>query len=108
HTLADLMGDFGLSAVAAAAAVSCAARAFSAHDRLRASWLLFAASALVAGLGNAVWGWYEVVLHQAPPSPSPADWMFLFFAPSPWPAPWSTTASRDPPSAGSNCRSTGS
>jgi len=81
HTLADLMGDFGLSAVAAAAAVSCAVRAFTAHGRLRVSWLLFAASALVAGLGNAVWGWYEVVQHQPPPSPSPADWMFLFFAP---------------------------
>jgi diguanylate cyclase (GGDEF)-like protein/PAS domain S-box-containing protein len=81
HTLADLMGDFGLSAVAAAAAASCAARAFTARGRLRASWLLFAASALVAGLGNAVWGWYEVVLHQSPPSPSLADWVFLFFAP---------------------------
>ena len=81
HTLADLMGDFGLSAVAAAAAVSCAARALTAHGRLRVSWLLFAASALVAGLGNAVWGWYEVVLHQPPPSPSPADCLFLFFAP---------------------------
>jgi len=81
HTLADLMGDFGLSSVAAAAAVSCAARAFTSRGRLRAAWLLFAASALVAGLGNAVWGWYEVVQHQPPPSPSPADWMFLFFAP---------------------------
>ena len=81
HTLADLMGDFGLSAVAALAAVSCAVRAFAARGRLRVSWLLFAASALVAGLGNGVWGWYEIVLHHPPPSPSVADWMFLFFAP---------------------------
>jgi diguanylate cyclase (GGDEF)-like protein/PAS domain S-box-containing protein len=75
------MGDFGLAAVAALAAVSCAARAFAARGRLRVSWLLFAASALVAGLGNGVWGWYEIVLHSSPPSPSVADWMFLFFGP---------------------------
>jgi diguanylate cyclase (GGDEF)-like protein len=81
HTLADIMGDFGLTMVAAAAAVSCTARAFTLHGRPRASWLLFAASALVAGLGNAVWGWYEIVLHRQPPSPSIADWVFLFFAP---------------------------
>lgn len=81
YTLADLMGDFGLSAVGALAALSCAWRALVARRRLRVSWLLFAASALVAGLGNAVWGWYEVVLKSTPPSPSVADWMFLFFAP---------------------------
>ncbi len=81
HTLADVMGDFGLSAVAAAAAVSCTVRAFTVRGRLRVSWLLFAASALVAGLGNAVWGWYEIVLHYPPPSPSLADWVFLFFGP---------------------------
>jgi len=75
------MGDFGLSAVAAFAAFSCTARALTARGRLRASWLLFAASALVAGIGNGVWGWYEIVLQHPPPSPSVADWMFLFFAP---------------------------
>lgn len=81
YTLADVMGDFGLAAVAALAAVSCAGRALVAHGRLRVSWFLFAASALVAGLGNGVWGWYEIVLRNAPPSPSVADWMFLFFGP---------------------------
>lgn len=81
YTLADVIGDFGLSAAAAFAAFSCAARALLARGRLRVSWLLFAASALVAGLGNGVWGWYEIVLHRLPPSPSIADWLFLFFAP---------------------------
>jgi diguanylate cyclase (GGDEF)-like protein/PAS domain S-box-containing protein len=81
YTLADLMGDFGLSTVAALAAASCAGRALLARGRLRLSWFLFAASALVAGLGNGVWGWYEIVLQHPPPSPSVADWMFLFFAP---------------------------
>ena len=81
YTLADVMGDFGLAAVAALAAISCGCRAWVARGRLRVSWLLFAASALVAGLGNGVWGWYEIVLHHAPPSPSVADWMFLFFGP---------------------------
>jgi diguanylate cyclase (GGDEF)-like protein len=82
HTLADWMGDFGLSAVAVLAGASCVARALTVHGRLRASWLLFALSALVAGLGNGVWGWYELVLNQVPPSPSLADWVFLLFAPS--------------------------
>lgn len=82
HTLADWMGDFGLSAVAVLAAASCVARSARLTGRLRVSWLLFAASALVAGLGNGVWGWYELVLNQVPPSPSLADWLFLLFAPS--------------------------
>lgn len=81
YTPADVIGDFGLAAVAALAAVSCAVRAMAARGRLRVSWFLFAASALVAGLGNGAWGWYEIVLRNAPPSPSVADWMFLFFGP---------------------------
>ena len=81
NTLADLMGDLGLSAVAVAAGISCLLRAFSVRGSLRTSWLLFAASASMAGLGNAIWGWYELVLHRSPPSPSVADWAFLLFAP---------------------------
>jgi diguanylate cyclase (GGDEF)-like protein/PAS domain S-box-containing protein len=81
HSLADLMGDFGLSAVATAAGFSCVARALTGAGRTRLSWFLFAGSALFAGFGNAVWGWYELVLREPPPYPSLADWVFLFFAP---------------------------
>ena len=80
-TLAELMGDLGLAAGAVAAGVSCVLRACAARGSLRASWLLFAASATTAGLGNGIWGWYELVAHRSPPSPSLADWVFLLFAP---------------------------
>lgn len=80
-SLGDLMGDLGLSVVAVAAGISCVLRAWALRGSLRASWLLFAASASTAGLGNGIWGWYELVLHRSPPSPSVADWVFLFFAP---------------------------
>jgi diguanylate cyclase (GGDEF)-like protein/PAS domain S-box-containing protein len=81
HTLADVIGDFGLAGAAVLAAVSSIRRALRLHGRWRASWLLFAGSALVAGFGNAVWGWYELVLREPTPFPSMADWAFLCFAP---------------------------
>ncbi|MFF9201381.1 putative bifunctional diguanylate cyclase/phosphodiesterase [Streptomyces sp. NPDC014986] len=79
--LALIMGDFGLSAAAAAAAVSCAVYARSPRTRFRPAWLLFALSSAMAALGNLVWGWYEVVLGVEVPSPSYADLFFLCFAP---------------------------
>ncbi|MEW2454930.1 putative bifunctional diguanylate cyclase/phosphodiesterase [Streptomyces albus] len=100
QTLALIMGDFGLSAAALLAAGSClwyahtqrrnAEGAGAAHlppaerARLRASrpaWVLFSVSSLMAGLGNGVWGWYELVLDQPVPRPSLADFCFLLFAP---------------------------
>ena len=75
------MGDFGLAAAAVLAAASSLRRALQMRGRWRASWLLFGGSALVAGFGNAVWGWYELVLRESPPFPSMADWAFLCFAP---------------------------
>ncbi|MGV9787929.1 putative bifunctional diguanylate cyclase/phosphodiesterase [Streptomyces sp. NPDC003435] len=79
--LALFMGDFGLSAAAGTAAVSCFLYARSRRVRFRPAWLLFALSSAMAALGNAVWGWYEVVLDQTVPSPSYADLFFLCFAP---------------------------
>ena len=81
RTVSDVMGDFGLAAAAVLAAGSSLRRALRLAGRARLSWLLFAGSALVAGFGNAVWGWYELVLRQPPPFPSMADWAFLCFAP---------------------------
>ncbi|MFJ6724944.1 putative bifunctional diguanylate cyclase/phosphodiesterase [Streptomyces sp. NPDC091281] len=78
--LALVMGDFGLSAAAATAAVSCFLHARTGV-RFRLAWLLFALSSTMAALGNLVWGWYEVVLDQPVPSPSYADLFFLCFAP---------------------------
>ncbi|GGX21226.1 membrane associated phosphodiesterase [Streptomyces malachitofuscus] len=79
--LALVMGDFGLSAAAGAAAVSCVVYARSPRTRFRPAWLLFGLSSAMASLGNLVWGWYEVVLGVPVPSPSYADLFFLCFAP---------------------------
>ena len=75
------MGDFGLSAAAGTAAVSCFLYARSRRVRFRPAWLLFSLSSAMAALGNLVWGWYEVVLGRPVPSPSLADLFFLCFAP---------------------------
>ncbi|MDX3368859.1 phosphodiesterase, partial [Streptomyces sp. ME02-6987-2C] len=79
--VAKIMGDFGLSAAAAAAAVSCFLYARGRRVRFRPAWLLFALSSAMASLGNLVWGWYEVVLRVPVPNPSYADLFFLCFAP---------------------------
>lgn len=76
-----IMGDFGLSAAAGAAAVSCFRYARSSRIRFRPAWLLFSLSSAMASLGNLIWGWYEVVLGRPVPSPSYADGFFLCFAP---------------------------
>ncbi|WP_367045126.1 EAL domain-containing protein [Streptomyces sp. Je 1-332] len=76
-----IMGDFGLSVAAAAAAVSCFRYSRTRRSRFRPAWLLFALSSAMASLGNGVWGWYEVVLEQPVPSPGLADLFFLCFAP---------------------------
>ncbi|MFK0120264.1 EAL domain-containing protein [Streptomyces sp. NPDC090994] len=81
HRLALFMGDFGLAAAAAAAAVSCFLYARARHVRFRPAWLLFALSSAMACAGNVVWGWYEVVLRRPVPDPSYADLFFLCFAP---------------------------
>ncbi|WP_432137845.1 MULTISPECIES: putative bifunctional diguanylate cyclase/phosphodiesterase [unclassified Streptomyces] len=79
--LALVMGDFGLSAAAGTAAVSCFLYARTRRVRFRPAWLLFALSSAMAALGNGVWGWYEVLLERPVPSPSYADLFFLCFAP---------------------------
>ncbi|MEU5520327.1 EAL domain-containing protein [Streptomyces sp. NPDC052079] len=79
--LALIMGDFGLSAAAGAAAVSCVVYARTPGTRFRPAWLLFGLSSAMASLGNLVWGWYEVVLGVTVPNPSYADLFFLCFAP---------------------------
>ncbi|WP_329072493.1 putative bifunctional diguanylate cyclase/phosphodiesterase [Streptomyces sp. NBC_01429] len=79
--LALFMGDFGLSLAALIAAVSCFFYARGHTSRFRPAWLLFSFSSAMASAGNAVWGWYEVVLDEPVPSPSFADLFFLCFAP---------------------------
>ncbi|RST04161.1 EAL domain-containing protein [Streptomyces sp. WAC07149] len=80
--LAKFMGDFGLSAAGLLAAASCYHYARAIGRRERPAWLMFAFSSLMGAVGNAVWGWYEVVLGQKVPESSPADFAFLCFAPA--------------------------
>nr|WP_312871135.1 diguanylate cyclase [Streptomyces lonarensis] len=79
--LALIMGDFGLSAAALLASGSCLWYARTRAGEFRAAWVLFGLSSLMVGLGNAVWGWYEVVLGEPVPRTSVADLCFLLFAP---------------------------
>ncbi|MEV7088098.1 EAL domain-containing protein [Streptomyces sp. NPDC093085] len=79
--LALFMGDFGLSIAALIAAVSCFFYARRQDGRFRPAWLLFSFSSAMASAGNAVWGWYEVVLERPVPNPCLADLLFLCFAP---------------------------
>ncbi|MFJ4860317.1 MULTISPECIES: EAL domain-containing protein [unclassified Streptomyces] len=79
--VAEIMGDFGLSAAGLLAAISCYTYARAIDSRERPAWLLFAFSSLMGAGGNAVWGWYEVILGQEVPKPSLADFAFLCFAP---------------------------
>lgn len=79
--VATIMGDFGLSAAAGIAAISCFLYARNRRVRFRLAWLLFGLSSAMASLGNLVWGWYEVVLKRPVPTPSYADGFFLCFAP---------------------------
>ncbi|MEW2554615.1 EAL domain-containing protein [Streptomyces zhihengii] len=79
--VALIMGDFGLSAAALVAAVSCLLYARTEECRFRSAWLLFSLSSFMACAGNAVWGWYEVVLAAPVPTPSAADLFFMCFAP---------------------------
>ncbi|PJE96221.1 phosphodiesterase [Streptomyces carminius] len=82
ESVALVMGDFGLSLAAFTAAGSCLhyARTHPGNP-FRPAWAMFALSSAMAGLGNGVWGWYEVVLDTSVPSPSAADFCFLLFAP---------------------------
>ncbi|WP_245834127.1 diguanylate cyclase domain-containing protein [Streptomyces aidingensis] len=79
--LALIMGDFGLSAAALVACGSCLSYAWMRAGRFRPAWTLFGLSSLMLGLGNGVWGWYEVVLARPVPRTSAADLCFLLFAP---------------------------
>ncbi|MFC4030700.1 putative bifunctional diguanylate cyclase/phosphodiesterase [Streptomyces polygonati] len=79
--VALIMGDFGLAAASATATVSALLYARRVAGQHRPAWLLFAFSSAMLALGNAIWGWYEVVLREPVPQTSAADFCFLMFAP---------------------------
>ena len=73
------ISDLGESAVAMLAAVSCALAAWSSSGRLRVAWAGLAGATLSWAVGQAVWSWYELVLHTPTPFPGLPDIGFLGF-----------------------------
>ena len=73
------ISDLGESAVAMLAAVNCSLAAWSSSGRLRVAWAGLARATLSWAVGQAVWSWYELVLHSATPFPGLPDVGFLGF-----------------------------
>ncbi|HEY5182186.1 MAG TPA: GGDEF and EAL domain-containing protein [Dermatophilaceae bacterium] len=71
--------DLGVSAAALLAAVNCALAARSASGRLRVAWAGLAGATLSWAVGEAIWSWYELILHQPGPFPGLADLGYLGF-----------------------------
>ncbi|TMD04890.1 MAG: EAL domain-containing protein [Chloroflexi bacterium] len=80
-TLTTAADDGYSTLVPMAAALACwwASRRYA--GRSRAGWILLGASALSWGLGSAIWSYYDFVLKQTVPFPSPADAGFLLAVP---------------------------
>jgi diguanylate cyclase (GGDEF)-like protein/PAS domain S-box-containing protein len=80
--LAVVVDDLGTTSAAAVAAASClfvARRCPTA--RSRRGWLLVGLACGSWSAGNVIWAYFELVLHQEAPFPSPADLGYLGFVP---------------------------
>ena len=74
-----LVVDIGTVAAAAAATCAAAWRAWTLTGRARTSWAVMAGAFGAAAVGEGIWAWYELVLGQDTPFPSPADVAYLTF-----------------------------
>jgi diguanylate cyclase (GGDEF)-like protein len=79
HHVDRMFSDLGEGAVALLAAVNCALAARAASGRLRLAWAGLAGATLSWAIGEAIWSWYELVLHVATPFPGLSDVGFLGF-----------------------------
>ena len=73
--------DIGEAVAALIAAGSCAYAAVRNIGRVRLAWGLFGLSALSWGIGEVIWSWKEVLLHEDVPFPSIADVGYLLAIP---------------------------
>jgi diguanylate cyclase len=71
--------DLSETSIALLAAVSCALAARSAAGRLRIAWAGLAGATLWWAAGDAIWAWYELVLHVETPFPGLPDLGYLGF-----------------------------
>jgi diguanylate cyclase (GGDEF)-like protein len=79
HNVDRTFSDLGETAVALLAAVNCALAASSASGRLRLAWGGLAMATLFWAVGQAVWSWYELIVHVETPFPGLADVGYLGF-----------------------------
>src|SRR5947207_9075094 len=73
--------DVGEAVAALVAAVACSGAAWRHRGRMRLAWALFGASAVVWTAGEATRSYFEIILNQRVPFPSPADVGFLAAVP---------------------------
>lgn len=73
------LDDVVLLLAAAFATGAAAWRATTLSGRARRSWAVMAAAFGAAALGEAIWGWYELVAKRETPFPSLADAAYLSF-----------------------------
>ncbi|MCU1483443.1 MAG: Diguanylate cyclase/phosphodiesterase with sensor(S) [Actinomycetia bacterium] len=72
----QVLSDVLFIGVPLAAAVACASAARRLQGRARLCWVGLAIVEAGWSVANAGWAWYELVLHQEVPNPSPTDWFF--------------------------------
>jgi diguanylate cyclase (GGDEF)-like protein/PAS domain S-box-containing protein len=72
RTISDVL----FIAIPAIGIVGCFRAARRLQGRARTCWQLVGLVELAWFGANAVWGWYELVLHEQVPTPSAADWLY--------------------------------
>jgi diguanylate cyclase (GGDEF)-like protein len=79
RSVVTVVVDIATITVAGAATLAAARRAWTLQGRARTSWTVMAAAFGAATVGEAIWGWYELVLGRETPFPSLADVAYLFY-----------------------------
>ena len=79
--VSQVVDDAGEAVAALVAAMACAVAAWRQSGRMRLAWALLGVSALVWTAGEAAWSYFEIILKQEVPFPSPADAGFLAAVP---------------------------
>ena len=79
--VSQVVDDVGEGVAALIAAVACAVATCRHRGRMRLAWAFLGASALVWTAGEAAWSYFELILKQQVPFPSPADAGFLAAVP---------------------------
>src|SRR5436305_15001473 len=71
------LSDILFVVVPAASATACFLATRRLVGRARLAWALFGVTGMAWAAANVIWAWYEVVLQQTVPVPSPADPLYV-------------------------------